>query len=159
MADLGALVPALGTTLFYWKIFSWCPRSYHGHSLHCVALPRTVWLHCLCNCPSNSDGHLHLLPTSQRAEPKTIPQDSTEHVLSVAGPAQSDTASNTHGLQIFPVSTGDSVLNSFPKGMEKRQKRYEDGWHNWKGLPKNQLNKLQFSCRKVTARGEYGKDF
>lgn len=41
--------------------------------------------------------------------------------------AQSDTASNTHGLQIFPVSTGDSVLNSFPKGMEKRQKRYEDG--------------------------------
>lgn len=86
----------------YWKFLSWHPVSYRGLSLHCLALPWAVWLHHLCKCPSKNDGHLHLIPISQRAEP--VPQVSKGHVAPVSGSAQLDTASNIHGLQIFLVS-------------------------------------------------------
>lgn len=56
----------------------------------------TFWFHHLSNCHSKDDGHLHLLPTSQRADPKALPQDTARHAISVSWPVQLDTASNTH---------------------------------------------------------------
>ena len=59
--------------------------------------------------------------TSYISEPKTVSQDSTGHVVSVSGLAQIDTTSNAHSLQISLVSTGESLLTSFPRRMQKKQ--------------------------------------